>query len=37
MITNIVKTCEIELTPDELGLLSAARLGKSDRAIFIYI
>ena len=24
MITSIVKTCEIELTPDELGILSAA-------------
>lgn len=37
MITNIVKTCEIELSPDELGILGAARLGKLDRAIFIYI
>lgn len=25
MISNIVKTCEIELIPDELGILSAAR------------
>lgn len=25
MIANIVKTCEIELTPDELGVLSKAR------------
>lgn len=25
MIANIVKTCEIELTPDELGMLSKAR------------
>ena len=25
MITSIVKTCEIELTSDELGILSAAR------------
>lgn len=24
MITNIVKTCEIELSPDELGILSKA-------------
>lgn len=24
MITNIVKTCEIELSPDELGILSRA-------------
>lgn len=24
MITNIVKTCEIELSPDELGILAAA-------------
>lgn len=25
MIANIVKTCEIELSPDELGTLSKAR------------
>lgn len=25
MITNIVKTCEIKLTPDELGAFSRAR------------
>lgn len=25
MITSIVKTCEIELHPDELGILSRAR------------
>ena len=25
MITSIVKTCEIELTPDELGILASAR------------
>lgn len=24
MITNIVKTCEIELSPDELGILNRA-------------
>lgn len=24
MITNIVKTCEIELSPDELGILNMA-------------